>query len=115
KAKVERKETIKQAEAQGEAQISPAASRLARRIAKAIKSSLPDLPEEPCVDPLSIRDMIEGAFWSGAKSRLFLLNEDESLVQFTQGDAWKFLCRRFGSPVDPDEILTTLSAALGGP
>lgn len=114
KAKVERKEAIKQAEAQGEAQISPAASMLARRIAKAIKAALPDLPEEPCVDPLSIRDMIEGSFWSGAKSRLFLLNEDESLVQFTQGDAWKFLCRRFGSPVDPDEILTTLSAALGG-
>jgi len=115
KEKIERKEAIKQAEAQGETQISPAASRLARRIAKAIKSSLPELPEEPCVDLLSIRDMIEGAFWSGAKSRLFLLNEDESLVQFTQGDAWKFLCRRFGSPVDPDEILTTLSAALGGP
>ncbi len=115
KAKAERKEAIKQAEAQGETQISPAASRLARRIAKAIKSSLPDLPEEPCVDLLSIRDMIEGAFWSGAKSRLFLLNEDESLVQFTQGDAWKFLCRRFGSPVDPDEILTTLSAALARP
>lgn len=114
KAKAERKEAIKQAEAQGEAQISPAASMLARRIAKAIKAALPDLPEEPCVDPLSIRDMIEGAFWSGAKSRLFLLNEDESLVQFPAGDAWRFLCRRFGSPVDPDEILATLSAVLGG-
>lgn len=115
KAKVERKEAIRQAEAQGEAQISPAALMLARRIAKAIKAALPDLPEEPCVDPLSIRDMIEGAFWSGAKSRLFLLNEDESLVQFPAGDAWRFLCRRFGSPVDPDEILAALSAALGGP
>ncbi len=115
KAKVERKEAIRQAEAQGEAQISPAALMLARRIAKAIKAALPDLPEEPCVDPLSIRDMIEGAFWSGAKSRLFLLNEDESLVQFPAGDAWRFLCRRFGSPVDPDEIIAALSAALGGP
>lgn len=111
KAKVERKEAIKLAETH----INPAAAKLAQRIAKTIKAALPELPAEPCVDPLSIRDMIEGAFWSGAKSRLFLLNEDESLVQFTQGDAWKFLCRRFGSPVDPDEILTTLSAALARP
>jgi hypothetical protein len=76
---------------------------------------LPDLNDDPFVDPLTIEAMIEGAFWSGAKSRLFLLNKSECLVQFVVGDAWKFLCRRFGSPIDADEIITQLENDLGGP
>lgn len=88
--------------------ISPAALRLASRITKGIMRDLPDLTDEPFVDPLIIRDMIEGAFWSGAKSKLFLLNEAENLIQFSAAEAWRFLCRRFGSPVDADEIVTRL-------
>jgi hypothetical protein len=59
--------------------------------------------------------MIEGAFWSGAKMRMFLLNPDECLVQFVSSEAWKFLCKRFGSPVDADEIVKQLETDLGAP
>lgn len=88
--------------------INPEALRLAKRIARGVMQTLPDLHEEPFIDPLIIRDMIEGAFWSGAKSRMFLLNEAESLIQFPANEAWKFLCRRFGTPHDPDEIVGQL-------
>lgn len=95
--------------------ISPAALRLASRITQKIMKTLPDLAEEPFVDPLIIRDMIEGAFWSGAKSKLFLLNEAETLIQFGASEAWKFLCKRFGSPIDVDEIIAQWETdATGG-
>lgn len=101
KAKAERREVAKLSAPE----INPAAVQIAGKIAKVIRKALPDLNNDPFVDPLIVRDMIEGSFWSGAKSRLFLLNEDECLVQFAIGDAWTFLCRRFGSPVDADEIM----------
>ena len=85
---------------------NPDAQRLAKWIANRIAEALPDLKEPPEVDELIIQDMIEGAFWSGAKSRLFLLNEAEGLIQFGPQEAWKFLCKRFGSPFDLDGILT---------
>lgn len=109
KAKVERKEIAKLKAAE----INPAAVQIAGKIAKGIRKAVPELTEDPFVDPLIVRDMIEGSFWSGAKSRLFLLNEAECLVQFVVGDAWKFLCRRFGAPVDVSEIITQLEAAVG--
>ena len=109
KAKAERKAIAKLASPE----INPAAVNLAGRIAKGIRKALPELTADPFIDPLIVRDMIEGAFWSGAKSRLFLLNEAECLVQFVVGDAWKFLCRRFGSPVDVAEIITQLEAVEG--
>jgi len=94
---------------------SPAAVRLATRIAKGIRKQLPVLTVDPAVDALIIRDMIEGAFWSGAKMRMFLLNHDECLVQFVSSEAWKFLCKRFGSPVDADEIIKQLETDPGTP
>ncbi len=94
--------------------INPAALKIAKQIATSIRTSLAGLKDDPFVDPLIICDMIEGAFWSGAKSRMFLLTRDECLVQFVAGDAWKFLCRRFGSPVDQDEILKQLKKDVGG-
>ena len=109
KAKVERREIANLSAAE----INPAAVQIASKIAKGIRKALPELPDDPVVDPLTVRDMIEGAFWSGAKSRLFLLNEAECLVQFVVWDAWKFLCRRFGAPVDVSEIITQLQAAVG--
>jgi len=96
-------------------EISPAAVRLATRIATGIRKRLPDLTVDPSVDQLIIRDMIEGAFWSGAKMRMFLLNPDECLVQFVSTDAWKFLCKRFGSPVDADEIIAQMETDPGTP
>ena len=96
-------------------EISPAAVSLATRIAKGIRKQLPVLTVDPAVDALIIRDMIEGAFWSGAKMRMFLLNPDECLVQFVSTEAWKFLCKRFGSPVDANEIIKQLETDLGAP
>lgn len=95
-------------------EINPAALRLTKQITKGIKDALPDMTGDPFVDPLIVRDMIEGAFWSGVKSRMFLLNKSECLVQFAAGDAWRFLCRRFGSPVDVEEIITQLEKDVGG-
>jgi len=96
-------------------EISPAAVILATSIAKGIRKQLPVLTVDPSVDALIIRDMTEGAFWSGAKMRMFLLNHDECLVQFVSTDAWKFLCKRFGSPVDADEIIKQLETDPGTP
>ena len=101
RAKAERKEAAKLVTPES----NPAALKITKQITKSIREILPALKDDPFVDPLIIQDMIEGAFWSGVKSRLFLLNRDECLVQFAVGDAWKFLCRRFGLPVDIDEIL----------
>ncbi len=109
----ERREARKEAFKTNPPDINPAALKIAKQITKSIRESLPDLKDDPFVDPLIICDMIEGAFWSGAKSRMFLLTPDESLVQFVANDAWKFLCRRFGSPVDPDEILKQLEKDVG--
>lgn len=111
KAKAERKAAAKLVTPE----TNPAALKIAKQITKSIRDRLPDLNDDPFVDPLTIQGMIEGAFWSGAKSRMFLLNESECLVQFVVGDAWKFLCRRFGSPIDADEIITQLENDLGAP
>lgn len=110
KAKAERKAAAKLVTPD----TNPAALKIAKQIITSIKRHLPDLQDDPFVDPLTIQGMIEGAFWSGAKSRMFLLNESECLVQFVAGDAWKFLCRRFGSPVDVDEIIKQLETDSGG-
>jgi hypothetical protein len=92
--------------------ISRRADRIAKTIAKRIRDSLPDLENDPEIDGTIIQSMIEGAFWSGVKSKIFLLNHDECLVQFGGQDAWKFLCRRFGKPVDVESIIEQVKAAL---
>lgn len=84
------------------------------RIADSIRSRLvkaleinPADAETICklgVDTEVIGRMIRGAFWSGSKSKLFLLNDSQSLNQFQAGDAYKFLVRTFGSPVDAQAI-----------
>lgn len=110
-AKAKRKETANLVTAE----TNPVAMKITTAIIKSIRTKLPDLTSDPFVDALTIQGMIEGAFWSGAKSRMFLLNETECLVQFVAGDAWKFLCRRFGSPLDVDKIVAKLEVDLGGP
>lgn len=56
------------------------------------------------IDVEIIARMIDGSFWSGSKSKLFLLDEAQCLIQFIAGDAYKFLVRRYGSPIDDRAI-----------
>jgi hypothetical protein len=93
-------------------EISDAAQYIVKTIARRIKDSLPDLKDDPEIDGQIIQRMIDGAFWSGVKSKIFLLNHDENLVQFLGSDAWKFLCKRFGKPVEIDKIVAQVTAAI---
>lgn len=86
------------------APISRAAKTIGRQIAKRLREAVPDLPADPEVDLPVIQGMIDGAFWSGAKSRMFILSEVEALLQFTRADCWRHLKRRFGTPVDEDAV-----------
>ena len=60
----------------------------------------PDEAESLKPDAEIITRMINGAFWSGGKSKVFLLNHGESLIQFTEKDSFKFLKRTFGNVID---------------
>lgn len=51
-----------------------------------------------------ITRMINGAFWSGSKSKIFLLNHDESLIVFSEKDSFKFLVKTFGQIVERSEV-----------
>lgn len=92
------------------------------RIADSIRSRLVKALEINSADTETIRKlgvdtevigrMISGAFWSGSKSKLFLLNDSQSLNQFQAGDAYKFLVRTFGSPVDAQAIADLTEEAI---
>ncbi len=64
------------------------------------------------VDTRVIGRMIRGAFWSGSKSKLFLLNDSQNLNQFLVGEAYKFLVHTFGSPVDDQAISDLMEEAI---
>lgn len=55
-------------------------------------------------DAAVIDTMINGSFWSGSKSKLFMLNHDQSLVQFLAKDAYKFLTRTYGKVIDSKAV-----------
>ena len=77
----------------------------------------PDEAESLKPDAEIITRMINGAFWSGGKSKVFLLNHGESLVQFSEKDSFKFLTRTFGNVIDRAAV-TALAKVLefgGGP
>jgi hypothetical protein len=77
----------------------------------------PDEAESLKPDAEIITRMINGAFWSGGKSKVFLLNHGESLIQFTEKDSFKFLKRTFGNVIDRAAV-TALAKFLefgGGP
>ncbi len=82
----------------------------ARDIAKAIASRLADAigidpaDERLGINLMAIDRMVNGSFWSGSKSKAFLLNESQSLNQYLGGDAYKFLVRAFGEPMDGKAI-----------
>ena len=91
------------------------ASRDAQRMAEEITRRLHELlqldPEEQAdeigkvqADAQVIERMISGSFWSGSKSKLFLLNHGQSLVQFLANDCYKFLAKTFGQVIDPKPI-----------
>ncbi len=65
------------------------------------------------VDTDVIQNMIDGAFWSGTKSKIFFLNKEENLVQFLSGEAWTFLARRFGKAVNLTELEAVIHASEG--
>lgn len=71
----------------------------------------PEQAESLWPDAENITRMINGSFWSGSKSKVFLLNHDESLVQFKEADSYKFLTRTFGNIVDRAAV-ASLAAGL---
>ncbi|MET4576755.1 CHC2 zinc finger domain-containing protein [Ottowia thiooxydans] len=84
---------------------SPAAQQIADAIERRLCHAL-DVPAGDTeaiakfgIDVGVIARMIAGAFWSGSKSKVFLLNQVEALNQFHAGDAFKFLVQAFGNPV----------------
>lgn len=93
-----------------------------KKIADSIKVRLVKALEIDSVDDQTIRKlginsevigrMISGSFWSGSKSKLFLLNDAQNLNQFQAGDAYKFLARTFGSPVDDQAIADLTEEAI---
>jgi hypothetical protein len=60
----------------------------------------PEEAESIRPDAERITRMINGAFWSGGKSKVFLLNHAESLNQFSEKDSFRFLVKTFGNVID---------------
>ncbi|MET4489457.1 PriCT-2 domain-containing protein [Bradyrhizobium sp. LA7.1] len=90
------------------------------KLAKAFNIERDDPNYQKQVDALGIKievieRMIHGSFWSGAKGKLFFLNESQALNQYTAADAFKFLARVFGSPVDAKVIESATDAAAAHP
>lgn len=87
--------------------VTKEAQRIADRVHEQLLARLgvdpdqqPEDAESLAPDAERITRMINGAFWSGSKSKVFLLNHDESLIQFVEKDAFKFLARTFGNVID---------------
>lgn len=59
-----------------------------------------------------IERMITSSFWSGQKSKLFILNRDETLNQFSNLEAYKFLVKAFGSVVDESVVDELISQVM---
>lgn len=108
------------ASAEVDRQAQEVAKAIGRKLAKAFKfePGAPDYRQQIDafgIDAEVIGRMVNGSFWSGAKSKLFFLNGDEALNQYTAGDAYKFLERAFGGPVDGNIIEAAVEAAAMAP
>ncbi len=81
------------------------AERIAGQIRRNVVSVL-DAPDAPAFDVnvAVIESIITASFWSGVRSKIYLLTSLEDLVQFPAVEGPKFLRRRHGSPVDIDEL-----------
>src|SRR5690554_773207 len=83
------------------------AARIHEQLIKRLQVDKDEQPEQADSlkpDAERITRMINGSFWSGSKSKVFLLNHDESLVQFREPDAFKFLTRTFGNVVSREAV-----------
>ena len=74
----------------------------------------PDEAESLKPDAERITRMINGAFWSGGKSKVFLLNHSESLIQFTEKDSFRFLVRTFGHVIDKAAVTALAKVMVFG-
>lgn len=95
--------------------VSTEAQKLADRIHQSLLDMLQveadtDMTDRLKPDALRISDTIRGAFWSGAKSKVFLLTHSDTLAQFSAQDAPRFLARTFGAAIDR---MAVAEAALG--
>lgn len=92
-------------------EVSSAAQRLADSITRRVcehcgvnEQNEPDLAETLKADAAVIDAMIKGSFWSGSKSKLFVLNHSQNLNQYVGADAFKFLRMTFGPVLDRDAV-----------
>lgn len=51
-----------------------------------------------------IKAMVEGSFWSSAKSKLVILDVEGCYLEYTKDDALKFLVKLFGKAVRREEV-----------
>lgn len=100
--------------------ISIDAKQIARQINETVLSLL-DLDKytpqaaKVTADPVAIDGMINGAFWSGSASKVFMLTEQQALNRFTEKDTPKFLLKRFGKILDKAAVVECVEQLdLGG-
>ncbi|WP_150298867.1 hypothetical protein [Pseudomonas profundi] len=88
-----------------------AAERLAYGITQSLCSVLAIDPEkEPAkveslgVDLDVIHAIVTGCFWSGVKAKVFMLGDDDELLQFIKDDASGFIVKRFGNYFNAEAV-----------
>lgn len=94
----------------------------AKNLAYGIKQTLCHLleidPESDAAERLGIdlevlNSIVTGCFWSGVKSKVFMLGDDDDLLQFNIEDASGFITRRFGQYFDVGEVQSIAQALAG--
>ena len=90
------------------------ATRIDQKIGGMIECDSPELLEPFLTsikaDTAIIDRMINASFWSGSKGKLFMLNRDEGLIQFTERDAFKFLPMQFGNIINRDKVIAAVDS-----
>ena len=93
----------------GESNTTPA-QKLKREIESRIVAALKIDPDDMGligllgVDVSVVDKIINGAFWSGQKSKLFFLNHEGNLNQFIGKEAYGFLAKNFGKVIDTSKF-----------
>ncbi|WMN45769.1 hypothetical protein NI392_07600 [Vibrio alginolyticus] len=52
------------------------------------------------IDYLALHNQLKGSFYSSVNRRIYLVNEDGSLIQFDASEAISALTRRYGAAID---------------
>lgn len=92
----------------GESPAEQLAERITNELCEALLIDPDAAPEEVKaleVKPEAIHRMLNRSFWSGSKSKLFILNDASSVNQYTEKDAWQFLCRACGGPINRENVM----------